>query len=51
MNWTAIKVVAAVAACALCALGGYQYAAALYGRDIAELGKKEPKNEAEGLDQ
>ena len=37
MNWTAIKAVAAVAACALCAFGGYQYAAALYGKDIAEL--------------
>lgn len=37
MNWTAIKVAAAVAACALCAFGGYRYAAALYGEDIAEL--------------
>lgn len=37
MNRTAIKVAAAVAACALCAYGGCQYAAALYGRDIAEL--------------
>ena len=37
MTWTAIKVAAAVAACALCAFGGYRYAAALYGKDIAEL--------------
>lgn len=37
MNWTAIKVAAVVAACALCAYGGYQYAAALYGKDIAEI--------------
>lgn len=37
MTWAALKVVASVAACALCAYGGYQYAAALYGKDIAEL--------------
>lgn len=37
MTWTAIKVAAAFAACALCAFGGYRYAAALYGKDIAEL--------------
>ena len=34
---TSWKAIAAVVAAALCALAGYQYAAALYGEDIAAL--------------
>lgn len=37
MNWATIKALGAVAACAICAFGGYRYAAALYDKDIAEL--------------